>query len=285
MICQDRNEIVEYSTVTKLANAFSNCSGKIEEHMKGISVALNELNAAFRSESLSRDFSLHFEVAGDRYRNFSDERDIKFFRDEFKRTAWRVIVDKIGIRSLMSSKRQKELKDILNGRGSVDELPEISEEAIFSMLEGMANRSKEFLDELLKEEMDWLLPRGWQSTDYKTNQVNLNKLTPKLIKCFAVGFGFGRFRPSDSAEAHLMNVDNIFHMLDGKGMIKGFRGPLVDAINATEVSKGFGETAYFRFRAFRNGNLHLWFKRIDLVEKFNSLVGGDGTTLGGRCCA
>jgi hypothetical protein len=44
---------------------------------------------------------------------------------------------------------------------------------------------------------------------------------------------------------------------------------------AIEASRtGSGETEYFRFKCCRNHNLHLEFKRLDLVEKLNAIAGG-----------
>jgi len=37
---------------------------------------------------------------------------------------------------------------------------------------------------------------------------------------------------------------------------------------------GIGETDYFAFRCFKNGNLHLIFKRPDLVRRLNQIAGG-----------
>ena len=47
---------------------------------------------------------------------------------------------------------------------------------------------------------------------------------------------------------------------------------LIDAIEAAK--DGTGETEYLRFRCFRNRNLHLEFKRLDLVAKLNAIAGG-----------
>ena len=33
------------------------------------------------------------------------------------------------------------------------------------------------------------------------------------------------------------------------------------------------ETDYFRFKWFKNGNMHLTFKRMDLVAKMNQIAG------------
>lgn len=71
-------------------------------------------------------------------------------------------------------------------------------------------------------------------------------------------------------------MENVFHALDGKGSIsKSHRGLLVDAIEALEWrGDGRGETELFEFRCFRNGNLHLRFKRLDLLKRFNQRAGG-----------
>ena len=73
-------------------------------------------------------------------------------------------------------------------------------------------------------------------------------------------------------EQNIRAIDNVFHALDGNGTIKSHRGPLIDAIEASK--DGTGETEYFRFRCFRNRNLHLEFKRLDLVAKLNAVAGG-----------
>ena len=70
-----------------------------------------------------------------------------------------------------------------------------------------------------------------------------------------------------------MALDNIFHRLDGKGVPSGHRGPLVDAINACTEGNNTAETPYFKARCFLNRNLHLWFKRQDLLDKFNEIAG------------
>ena len=60
-----------------------------------------------------------------------------------------------------------------------------------------------------------------------------------------------------------------------KGQInKSHYSALHDAIVATPITSGKGETEYFEFRAFRNGNLHLKVRRLDLLERFNALAGG-----------
>ena len=66
----------------------------------------------------------------------------------------------------------------------------------------------------------------------------------------------------------MVALDRAFHILDGAGIPGGYQSPLVDAIN-TSGNKGVGETAYFSFRCYENGNLHLKFLRLDLVKELN----------------
>ncbi|HMA94344.1 MAG TPA: DUF4942 domain-containing protein [Polyangiaceae bacterium] len=46
------------------------------------------------------------------------------------------------------------------------------------------------------------------------------------------------------------------------------------AINATDPEDARFETEYFRVKTLRNGNLHLEFRRMDLVAKLNENLGG-----------
>ena len=61
-------------------------------------------------------------------------------------------------------------------------------------------------------------------------------------------------------------------MLDGKGVIETYQGPLMEAIGKTAWGQ-LGQTDYFKFRSYRNRNLHLEFKRLDLLAKFNEIAG------------
>jgi len=78
--------------------------------------------------------------------------------------------------------------------------------------------------------------------------------------------------PSGDANRKLRALDRVFCLLDGKGVPEGYSSPLIDAIETSQ--DGYGETEYFCFRACKNRNLHLEFKRPDLVEQFNRVAGG-----------
>jgi hypothetical protein len=82
------------------------------------------------------------------------------------------------------------------------------------------------------------------------------------------------FRVNYHRQKELHAIDGVFHLLDGKGPIKTCTGPLETAIQ--NASDGKGETDYFKFKRFKNHNLHLEFKRLDLVKELNLRVTGEG---------
>jgi len=55
------------------------------------------------------------------------------------------------------------------------------------------------------------------------------------------------------------------------------------AMNTAIQDGGFYEDEYFAAKAFKNGNLHLKFKRADLVEKVNLIIAKRyGAAIGNR---
>jgi hypothetical protein len=77
------------------------------------------------------------------------------------------------------------------------------------------------------------------------------------------------------AEPFYRALEASFCLLDGKVPPK-YPGDAVTAIReALNGGAVAGETEYFRWKAFQNGNMHLEFKRADLLERLN-VVGGRG---------
>lgn len=110
--------------------------------------------------------------------------------------------------------------------------------------------------------------------ELKTN--NRWKLGKKVIIGYMVETGYREgWRLKYHNEGKLIALDNVFHLLDGRGPLKTHNGPLYDAIYASD---GQGETDFFRFKCYRNNNLHLEFKRMDLVNKINKVA--DSHSLG-----
>ena len=89
--------------------------------------------------------------------------------------------------------------------------------------------------------------------------------------------GWNHYRHHDET---LRDIERTFLTLDGKPhpeWAAGFMGA-VETARREASGGGFDmrafecEDGYFRLRAFKNGNAHLWFKRPDLVERVNLLL-------------
>ena len=150
------------------------------------------------------------------------------------------------------------------------ELPEITEATIESMLWGLVGQAPDFAREMAMEVWKILRP---QHSDLKTN--NPFRIGRRVILgwyCERAWSGT-KFRVNYHRQKELHAIDGVFHLLDGKGPIKTYTGPLETAIQI--ASDGQGETDYFQFKCWKNHNLHLEFKRLDLVKELNLLATGE----------
>jgi len=76
----------------------------------------------------------------------------------------------------------------------------------------------------------------------------------------------------------ISDIERAFYVLDGKPVPPSYAG-LVEAVDAARKGNGLSpvaasvETEFFRCHTFKNGNAHIWFKRDDLLERVNKLLG------------
>jgi hypothetical protein len=292
-----QSDLIEYTTVERMASAY-------QEGIARIRKATAELHEA--QELIVKAFGdgYHFSL---RYHHMSDNISIspECWRDierEFHRAAWSAILAKTGIYKVMSSKRAQELREALgeyggkrtyfrdsNGdavlsdpRDPLNAFPPITPETITQVVKGYASSATEFLEEAVKQEYDYWKPSPYNCRErrkYKRNDEFV--LGKRIIRSYMVTTGWGgKFRIQyGQPEEHCTALDNIFHMLDGKKGLEGYRGPFVDTVNASAT--GAGETDYFKFKCHLNGNLHLEFKRLDLLALFNRVAGRN--RLPGKC--
>ena len=185
-----------------------------------------------------------------------------------RQAAWKAITEKVMLRQVMSMKKAKELDAWLEARHT---LPEITLEAVHGMCMHMTENLDGYLTDAVKEVFDYLRPHKWDK--FKTNREF--EIGAKIIKSGPITRGYGNslYQVNHWHEQYVKNLDNVFSLLDGKGPITTYKGPLQDAI---EASDGVGETDYFRFKCFKNSNLHLEVRRLDLLARLNQ-IGGAGT--------
>lgn len=223
------------------------------------------LKATFKPDSYLFDLSRE-------RRDYHDYKKPDQTLKELKKDVWRVLIDRMQLRRVLSVERNKQLdKQLETGEG----LPEINEVQILAMLEGTANNVHLYIEEMVREVFDWLRPH--HNEPYVTNTKFAQELGARVVigwacEYWGVSSHRGRFGVNHHRQANITALDNVFHALDGKGTIKSHHGPLTDAVCASP--DGTGETEYFRFRCFRNHNMHVEFKRRDLLAKLNAVAGG-----------
>lgn len=255
-------DIAKRETLTALVGTYQKAAQEIIQGYALLAQAQERLRAAYLP-SIDYRFEINppeSSGVGEKASNMTLAR--------IKRDAWHVLVERMELRRLLSVQRRKELDKQLEK----DELPEITEENIVALMEQSAANLDAYLEEAAKELFEYLLPL---QSRHKTNSPY--ELGRYVILPQAVEPGYGRegekYRVHYHRDARITAIDNIFSLLDGKGTIKTYYGQLYDSI--ADSADGRGETAYFKFKCFQNGNLHLEFKRPDLVAALNKLAGGN----------
>ena len=264
-------ELVEYRSAARLASVYRASVGRLMELVVEIGTECAKLKAAFQD-----DYAFGVDVYFNGSQHHANVQAAEYLEDRMRRAAWGVLINKLGIRKIMSSKRQEELDREIHGErrwepATATQLPKISEETIYEVLAGMIQSADEFMSEAIHEEYDFWRPSRHCADYVRNSDFKLNR---KIIRPWMVERGWpGEYwRPTHGREKHITALDNIFHRLDGKGMPETHYGPLGSAIR-TCGPDGKGRTDYFAFRCFKNQNLHLEFLRPDMLERFNLLAG------------
>lgn len=253
-------DIAKRETLATMIGTYQQATSMVVEAYAILEQAQNSLRAVF------------LEAPGYRFstaeRNVSDVGKVASdaINSRIKKDAWAVIVERMELRRLLSIKRRTELDSQIE-KG---ELPDLTDENVLALFETSAANVNTYMEEAVKEVFEYLRPH---SSKFKTNtEYELGKraiLTWQVEK----GWNRGMFRVNYHREKHLTALDNVFHMIDGKGPIKSYHGPLYDAI--ADSPDGTGNTDYFKFRCCINGNLHLEFLKPGLVAKLNAVAGGN----------
>lgn len=267
----DKEELIPRITLTEMVTAWEQSCADIRQAFALLVGAEQRLKSTFRTDS--HKFSLESRARSGHNRAYSAYTEPELLFKELKKDAWAALLDRIEVRRLLSVKRCKELDHQLEtGEG----LPEINELQILDMLTSMVGRLDEYLEEAVKEVFEFLRPHR---SGYVTNSEF--EIGNKVILGWAVDLCSYRRDPNSpkfqltyggSRRNELRALDNVFHLLDGKGIAPSFQGPLCSGIETSPTGKV--ETEYFKAKCFANRNIHLEFRRMDLVAKLNAVAGG-----------
>jgi len=238
------NDLANHLTLADILAIYRQTKASIDEHCSALRDALKNAQRAGLG-----DYGYYAE-------RFADER-----LRSLKIATWRAIVNVSGVSKMLSVQRQEAFDRAIERM----DIPEPSEEAIIDLLAG--GNAKELFSEMVREAFDWLRPgRSWNN-HYKTNRRNARLFVGKKV---ILERAYSTFL-HETTRRHLVCVDKIFHLLDGKPFSHdGYSSPLVDGMVKNKME---GETEYFKWERYTNGNIHLTFKRDDLLKKFNAIAG------------
>lgn len=255
-------QLARRTTVSELVRVYQRACADVREAFARIHAAEKSLNEVFTLDETGQMSvrANHWPVRWN---------DPEHSIEALKRDAWRAIVERLELRRMLSITRAAQLDQQLD-RG---ELPDITVENVEAFAKGYAGQLSELLEESVREVYDWLRPRaGTERADYKTNSVI--DVGRKVVLTYVTEPGWSSWHVHHTTSARLTALENVFTALDGKGSItKGYYSELETAIRGAGKDGRF-ETAYFAGRCFRNRNVHLTFKRSDLLAKFNAIAGG-----------
>jgi hypothetical protein len=262
--------VIKRESLEVMVSAYKTAVLEINQAFSLLDTAGQRLRSAF-GENSSR-FDLVFQM------KYKDNPEA--LKAHIKKDIWRSILDRIEVKKFMSNADLNKLEESLR---DIKSIPEIEIDTITEIITGMMNTAPDYAKKMAIEAFNILTPGRLAHDKYKTNKAYARRaLGSKVILTWAwvePYYHYGTYHVNYSRENELYCIDKVFHALDGKGIPKGYRTPLVEAINQTSVQMGVGETDYYKFKCFRNGNLHLYFKRMDLVNKLNQ-VAGDGANIG-----
>lgn len=200
--------------------------------------------------------------------NYS-EKHVTDFLTEIKKgidqDMWRSLITSTRLFSLMDTEEKKHFETDLKTNP-----PEVTPDTVMATLDRLSADAGSIFRRGLVNAFTSLC------RDYKSHDGF--KIGDRLVIGYAVQFyKWGSFSSSyNSTSDRLQDVDRVMHVLDGKpepdyqnGLCAALRTALGDwkQTQSTEFS-----TPYWQCRFFKNGNIHLWPTRQDLVDKANKHI-------------
>ena len=253
-------QLARRATIDEVVRVYERAAADIRAAFDLVANAEKALNEAFTLGS-------HLTINVQDYRRSLDFEDPERSLVTVRHAVWRALIERLEVRRMMSIRRWEELEKQINEH----DLPEITRQSVADLVNGFASNLSTMLEEAVEEVFDWLRPHG---SKYKRNSEL--EVPAKLVITYVVAPGWGpsKFRLNEHRSQKFVALENVVSALDGRGQIaKQYNSAIENTIREPSFS-GLGETEYFRFRAFKNGNLHLEWKRLDLLSRFNAIAGG-----------
>ena len=271
MIVDDKKEVAKFVPVHKMVKDYEDGLGLLVEGYAAIDAAYDKFKTLLNGAGVGP------KVLPDRGYYSRPKEEIDGIVKTLKKDAWHNIVTKTNVKSFTTHKRNEAMMKDLE---DPDKLPAVTVDNIKKFVDNLHGSAPELILEFIKETFEWLKPGCWND-GLKTNAKNKYELHDKAIKHsmiesnYSGGYRvrYGYYGHGGDVSLHAMH--NAFSLADGKG-VSTYPGDSVTLINdvGRDGSVTKAENEYFEFKWFKNGNLHIKFKRMDLVAKINQIAGG-----------
>ena len=173
---------------------------------------------------------------------------------------WTTLLQDSGMRSIMSASKRKEVDEQLGA----EKVPALTREAIRSTFASLHDSRMDMFEQGVLECFRRL------SWDYKTNLPQ--KFGKRMVMTYLTSYGSANMRQTDQLDDLL----RVFHLCDGKPEADHRTGAyrlIADAMQTTSVWPKLAENDYISIRLFKNHNGHVTFKRPDLIQRLNRIIG------------
>jgi 16S rRNA G966 N2-methylase RsmD len=189
---------------------------------------------------------------------------LEHVRQKTDATIWRHLIDGYGFEPLLDREENDKFRAQLE-----KDPPEVTAEAAYATLER------------LLIDADKMFRRGianaFSKLDRRFRSHDGFKIGDRIVLTYAFT-DYGSWNHHYNRQDTIRDIERVFLKLDGKELPERYAGfiGIIDHerrnLGSFERSAFQVEDEYFRFKAFKNGNAHLWFKRDDLLVQVNKLL-------------
>lgn len=205
---------------------------------------------------------------GDPFSNWSNkETYMAEVTKNLDQNIWERLILTSGIEKLMDKQAHEEFRKSL-----VKDMPPVSADAVAATLEQ------------LRMDARTIFLRGlancFSGLDRRFRSHDGFKIGSRIVLTYAMD-RYGSWSRYER-EVEFRDVERVFRTLDGKEHVDRYGGIIGAIEKARQVAREgvkwdkavtfVAEDDYFRVRIFGNGNMHVWFKRNDLVRRANLLL-------------
>ena len=177
---------------------------------------------------------------------------------ELDRMYWRQSFDHTGLMQLLDAKSKEKFDRDLN-----DNPPEFTIENVQASFFDFAQNAEKMFDDGVVNVFRHLSNRYQRNDDFKITEriVMTGMIQPRWSRGLQLAYG--------RSEDEINDIDRVFKTFDG---VKHEPRFLSNSINNAIQHGTKYEDDYFECRAYKNGNLHMRFKRMDLLDKVNLII-------------